>query len=375
MSITTTSLLLLAAWPAFAADVTLSSPGLPPSRMDAQGRLVEDWGSVGIRLTTDDAVAVPTVTVRSVKLDDQIPAAEARQLQGALDCALTAFRAPAFPGGLDVLTVTITETAGHETPCRLGLELPPNVRIGAKTVVQGGRPVITLPATPKVTQQTRDWGYQDDAVSLPGWAKPAVACDPAFGNIRAGLGGVPIAYRFKVEAKAGFNVVLGWCEGHWTQSGQRPVLCQVEGTAAMEVDPLARWGQHQPGGLTFAASDANGDGFLDLAVLPKAGAPDLNPILNVIWVFAAGPAPNLDRVILGQMNAQALYYVDVGGERDQPLESGGQVEYTLMLAPHGRQELTFLVACPGGSAPLPHQTAWTPDKLRRAAADVWRTWR
>lgn len=139
-------------------------------------------------MTTDGAVATPTVTVRSIKLDDQIPAVEARQQQGALDCALTAFRAPAFPVGLDVLTVTVTETAGHETPCRLGLELPPNVRIGANTVVQDGRPVITLPATLKVTQQTRDWGYQDDAVSLPGWAKPAVACDPAFRNIQTGLG-------------------------------------------------------------------------------------------------------------------------------------------------------------------------------------------
>jgi hypothetical protein len=35
-------LFILAAWPAAHADVTLDSPGLPPSRLDAQGRLVED---------------------------------------------------------------------------------------------------------------------------------------------------------------------------------------------------------------------------------------------------------------------------------------------------------------------------------------------
>ena len=43
------------------------------------------------------------------------------------------------------------------------------------------------------------------------------------------------------------------------------------------------------GVLLFAAKDANGDGQLDVAVLPKIGAPDTNPILNVLWLFPAGP--------------------------------------------------------------------------------------
>ena len=45
------------------------------------------------------------------------------------------------------------------------------------------------------------------------------------------MGGVPILYHFKVEPKAEVNVVLGFCESHWAQSGQRPVICQVEGAA------------------------------------------------------------------------------------------------------------------------------------------------
>ena len=212
-------------------------------------------------------------------------------------------------------------------------------------------------------------------MSLPGWAKPAVECDPAFRNIRAGMGGVPIEYRFKVDSKESFNLVLGWCESHWSQSGQRPVLCEIEGAAAQEVDPVARWGQHQPGAILFAAKDANGDGFLDVAIRPKRGAPDLNPILNAIWLFPSGPALNLERVVRGQVSAEALRCVDVGGEKDQSLEGGGEVEYAVTLPPNGRQELIFLVACPGGSAPLPNQTGWTTDKLRRAAVEVWRDWR
>ena len=156
----------------------------------------------------------------------------------------------------------------------------------------------------------------------PGGPTPAVECDPAFRNIRAGIGGVPILYRFKVDPKAKANVVLGFCESHWAQAGQRPVICQVEGAPPQEVDPVARWGQHQPGALLFAASDANGDGMLEVAVLPKPGAADQNPILNAIWLFPAETLPNLDQVIAGKLNAVASRYVQVGGANDQSLAAG-----------------------------------------------------
>jgi len=368
--------LALVAFPlaAAAADVVLASPGLPPSRLDDQGRLVEDWGAVGIRLSGQGLPSSPAITVKSTTLDQHVPAAEARLEQGPVTCTLTAFRAPVWPGGLDVLTVSLEGTGGRELACTLALDLPPTVRVGAKTVMQGGRPVLVFPGTAQISQETRDWGYHDDAVSLPGWARLEAGGDPAFRNIRAGMGGVPIEYRFKVEPKASFNVVLGFCESHWASSGQRPVVCQVEGAPVEEVDPLARWGQHQPGVVLFGASDANGDGFLDLVARPKAGAPDTNPILNVIWILPPGPAPSLDRVLLGQMNSQAIRYVDVGGERDQSLHSGGRVEYAITVPVQGREELTFLVACPGGSAPLPNQNAWTLERLRRSAAEVWRDW-
>ena len=356
------------------AEVTFTSPGLAPTRMDDQGSLVEDWGSITVNVAGTGLPATAPASVQSSKLDGFIPAAQAQSRYGTVALTLTAFRAPVWPAGLDVLTVRLVETGGQETPVQLSLALPETVHLGLKTVTLGGRAVLGLPAGTRVSQATRDWGWTDDAVAMPGWARPAVDCDPAFQNIRAGLGGVPILYHFKVDPKAKVNVVLGFCESFWAQAGQRPVICQVEGAPTQEVDPLARWGQHRPGATVFAASDANGDGTLDVAVLPKPGAPDQNPILNAIWLFPAETSPNLEQVIAGKLNAVALRYVAVGGGNDQSLYAGGRVEYALNLPAHATQELTFLVACPGSSVPPPDQTTWTPEKLRQSAAAVWRDW-
>ena len=215
--------------------------------MDDQGRLVEDWGTITVNVAGDGLPATAPATLQSIKLDGLIPAAQAQSRYGTVALTLTAFRAPVWPAGLDVLTVRLAETAGQETPVQLSLALPEAGRLGLKTVTLGGRAVLSLPAGTKVSQAMRDWGWADDAVALPGWAKPAVDCDPAFKNIRAGMDGVPILYHFKVDPKAKVKVVLGFCESHWAQAGQRPVICQVEGAPAQEVDPLARWGQHRPG--------------------------------------------------------------------------------------------------------------------------------
>jgi hypothetical protein len=225
-----------------------------------------------------------------------------------------------------------------------------------------------------VGQARRDWGWDDDARAIAGWAKPGVPCDPAFRNIRAGMGGLPIHYAFKVQPKAASTVVLGLCESHWAEAAKRPLVCHVEGAPAQEVDPVARWGQHKPGALLFQARDENGDGQLEVSVMSGLGASDPNPILNVIWIFPPTEKLNLDQVVAGRLNGLAVRCVDVGGPNDQPLYVSGKVEYAVSLAAKGSQEWTFLVACQGGSAPAPDQTAWTPEKLRKAAAEVWRGW-
>jgi len=356
-----------------AEPISIHSPGFPPSSLDAEGRLVEDWGSLGVALSGEGVVDGPTV-LQAVKLDDVIPAAQAATDRGAVRLIRTAFRAPAFPSGLDVLTVRVEEARGQPAEVMLGLDLPAKAAIGLRTVRLGGRVVLTLPDESLADRPMRDWGYCDEATSLPGWAKPAVKCDPAFRNIRAGMGGVPIVYRFAVEPKSAATVVLGLCESHWAEAGQRPLSCRVEGAAAQTIDPVGKWGQHKPGALIFAARDENGDGKLEVVVRAAPGARDRNPILNVIWIFPPGESPNLERLVSGDLSAAAARYVDVGGESDQSIYPPGMLEYRIVLPAGGAQELSFFVACPNSSAPLPDTSTWTAATLRRAALDVWRDW-
>jgi hypothetical protein len=351
----------------------IASPGFSPSQVDERGRLVEDWGTIDVRLR-GEGVAEADVQVAPLKLDDVIPAACVMSNHGAVEMTRTMYRAPIFPAGVDVLRVQLKELQGKPLDVVLALDTSAGTQLGQRVARIGGRTVLVLPREVIDAQPQLDWGYSDEAVSLPGWGKPKVECDAAFRNIRAGMGGVPIVYRFAVPAGSSATVVLGLCESHWSAAGQRPLRCRAEGAAEQAVDPVAKWGQHQPGLLVFQARDEDGDGKLSVMVRPAAHAPDQNPILNAIWVFAAGETPALDKVLAGQLNDTALYYVDVGGTKDQSVYPPGKMEFPVRLAAGGIQELTFLVACPGSEAPVPSRSDWSPDKLLRAARDVWRDW-
>ncbi|MCX6928533.1 MAG: hypothetical protein NT154_35790, partial [Verrucomicrobia bacterium] len=97
------------------ADVTFTSPGLAPSRLDDQGRLVEDWGSITVNMAGAGLPSTAPATLQSIKLDGLIPAAQAQSRYGTVALTLTAYRAPVWPAGLDVLIVRLAETAGQET--------------------------------------------------------------------------------------------------------------------------------------------------------------------------------------------------------------------------------------------------------------------
>jgi len=353
--------------------VAFHSPGFPPSSMDVQGRLLEDWAAVSAKLSGEGVTDGPA-KVEACTLDGVIPGARAVSNRGAVRLISTAYRAPAFPAGVDVLSFRVEEARGQTAKVTLAIELPEKARIGLRSVSLGARTVLTLLPEAIQEREFRDWGYYDDATSMPGWARPVGKCDPAFRNIRAGMGGVPIVYRFSVAPGSAANVVLGFCESHWAEPDNRPLICRVEGAREQKVDPVAKWGQHKPGVLAFRARDENADGKLQIAVLPVPGAPDQNPILNAIWIFPPGPAPDLKQVVAGDLSAKAIRYVQVGGEKDQSIYLPGKLEYPLTLAAGGAKELTFLVACHGGSAPIPEPTAWTTDTLRRAARAVWCDW-
>jgi len=338
-------LLALLTLAALAADpVEFGSPGFPPSKMDSEGRLVEDWGTVGVTLRGDGLVDA-SPRVEAVKLDGIVPAAQASSDRGAVRLNCTAFRAPIHPSGLDVLVVRVEEARGSPAEVTVALELPRGAKVGLRSVRVGSRQVLTLPEEIVPEDGLREWGWCDEGQSLKGWAKPDVPCDPAFHNIRAGMGGVPLVYRFSVKPKSAANVVLGFCESHWAEPGQRPLTCRVEGAAEQTVDPLSKWGRHRPGALLFSARDENGDGKLDVSVRGAAGAKDRNPILNVIWLFPGGEAPDLAKVVAGQLNGSADLYVDVGGDSDQSLFPAGKAEYRASLPAGGAKEWVFLAAC------------------------------
>ncbi|MCL4195708.1 MAG: hypothetical protein KJZ87_28485, partial [Thermoguttaceae bacterium] len=205
------TVLAIAAVVAAAEPISFTSPGLPPTTMDVEGRLVADWGKLGIRVS-GEGIVEGAVKVEAVKLDDMIPAARATAARGAVNLVCTAYRAPVFPSGVDVFTVRVEEAKGEPANVTLALEMPEKAERGMRTVKLGNRSVLALPADAMADRALREWGHCDEATSLPGWAKPAVPCDAAFKNIRAGMGGVPIVYRFTVPAKSTANVVLGLFE-------------------------------------------------------------------------------------------------------------------------------------------------------------------
>jgi len=354
-------------------EVEFSSPGLPPSKMDAAGRLVEDWGSVELQVD-GSTLAEASPKVFPTMLDDCIPAALAQVDRGPIRVTWFAYRAPIFPSGVDVLTVRLEAAGRDPVPAWVKLRLSAEAKMALTTARIGNRVVLSVPLETFAHVQTRDWGYVNETTAMPGWAKPEGPADPAYANIRAGMGGVPILYRFRVEPGSQAVVILGICESHYDRAGIRPVLYEVEGARPEVVDPIARWGRHRPGALPFRARDVNGDGQIEVAARPLPAARDRNPILNVIWVFQGNKIPTLPRLISGEVSQTAWRYVDVGGQNDQSFYLGGPLEFPVMVPATGSRQLTFLVACPGSSAPVPESTAWTADSLRQAARDVWLAW-
>jgi hypothetical protein len=351
-----------------ASELLLTSPGLPPSKVDPQGVIHEDWGTVALRLRKPEGARISEPQVQRTP----VPTAVTTATAGSVTLTQTAYRAPIWPGGVDVLNAQLANDAAQAATVTLDLIVPPDVSFGESTGMLAGRTVLGLPPGARPSRQELPWGCTGGVVPMPGWARPQGECDPAFRNISAGMGGVPIRYRFSVTPGSKHNVVLGFCESHWPSAGIRPVQIYVEGAAQAELDPIAAWGRHVPGCLQFDAADADNDGRLQVVIAPHPAASDKNTILNVIWVFPPDSYVDAREVLRGERNSLARYYVDVGGDNDQLLYQGGKLTYEFRLEPHGTRQLTFLLASPGARAvPDPTRSAWTAESLRRAAEEVW----
>jgi hypothetical protein len=353
----------------------IGTPDTSPTLVLPDGGLKTAWGTVRLCLAGDTAGAAATA-VRQARAESAILEAVTESAAGGVRLILRAYRAPVFPAGFDVLEAEVANTTTQRAQAAVGLQLPEGTVADASLVRQGGRPVVAIAPPPPVLRGT---GCITPAEAMPGWGHPNVPCHNAFRNIRAGMGGIPIAYQFLLNQKGDRRtVVLGLCESHWAEAGKRPLILQVEGAAERRVDPVAEWGQHRPGCVLFAAGDTDGDARIDVRVLPVPDAPDRNTILNAIWLFPAEAAPDLAEVLAGRLDSKALCVVDVGGPGDGPLTepgkidlAGGRPTYRLELEPGARQTLGFLVAVGGSAVPAWSATTWTLAGLRQAASDVW----
>ena len=350
------------------ADVEIRSPGSAPTKVTSDGSVVESWGTVCLKIVEPNDAQI---TEHRGEMEP-MPVAVTRRRAGEVTLTQSAYRAPVWPSGVDVLEAALTNHGTEAAKTELELAVPEGMQIGDTTGTIGRLPSLLLPGDLPVIREEREWGYTDGVSALPGWAKPNVPCDPAFRNIAAGMGGVPIRYRFHVQPGAKRTVVLGFCESHHPTRGLRPLLVQVEGTEDRSVDPIALWGRHVPGVLRFDAADADADGRLEIAIAPHPQARDRNPILNVLWVFETATRIDEAKLLAGEANDQAERYVDVGGENDQSLYKPGNLRFTLELAPNDHREFIFLLRSPDCRLfPDMSLGLWTHETLRKAAADVW----
>ena len=342
-----------------------------PSTVDGAGVLHEDWGTVVLRLEGADDAA------RKVTLHDgYLPMSEHLVRSGSCEMRVIAFRAPTFGQPADALRAEVTNRSAEPAQARLVLSSPAlslDATLTEAGLGAGPRLLVSLPAYVRPALPEREWGCRSGQ-PLPAWASPSEPCDPAFRNIRVGFNGEPVAYTFRVTPGARATVVLGLCESHWAEPAQRPLLLRVEGAAERPCDPVGEWGRHVPRCLRFDAADTSNDGRLDVAVLPGAGAADRNTILNAIWVFPPEMQVDLDAVKRGELSTAATCYVDVGGAKDQSLYTAGDVIYDLTLQPGAQEELTFLVAGHGVSAPRGPETHAAADRLLAQTEGLWTAW-
>ncbi len=348
-------------------EIEIGSPGFLSSKVAPDGSLVEPWGSVSLRL-----LGPAGAIIEQRRQDEPMPCAITLSDAGQVRLTQTAYRAPIWPEGCDVIEAAVENRGDQPVEAQLELALPEKMLIGETLGMIGGRPSLALPRALCSAREERDWGFMGGATALRGWGKPSKPCDPTFKNIAAGLGGVPIKYKFSTDVGGTMTVVLGFCESHHEMTNQRVMLATVEGAPPLSIDPIARWGRHVPGVVRFVAKDADRDGRIIVAVAPDALTSDRNPILNAIWLFAPSMVPDDATIIAGTASPSALKYVDVGGESDQSLYPPGNLKYTIPLLPRETRSLVLCARCPGAkSVPDPATSAWTSSSLRRAATEVW----
>jgi len=148
-------------------------------------------------------------------------------------------------------------------------------------------------------------------VYLSNWGYGSIT-DPALRHVydtMRWIAGNPLSVTLDhLPAGEQVQVQLLISEGYWNGNNRR-VDIEIEGTTEfVNVDPWTLWGYKQPG-LATATATVSPDGILNVRLLPNAGAPDKNPVLDGIIVSTPVPALPGSAVPLtaASVTASAIY--------------------------------------------------------------------
>lgn len=109
-----------------AGDVELRSPGFPSSKVADDGSLIEPWGSIRLQIIEPQG---SRVTAHHAE-QGPMPVAVTTMETGPVALVQSAYRAPIWPAGVDVLEAVLTN---HDrTPARVQLKaaVPKDMDLG-----------------------------------------------------------------------------------------------------------------------------------------------------------------------------------------------------------------------------------------------------
>ena len=135
-------------------------------------------------------------------------------------------------------------------------------------------------------------------------------------------GGSAAAYHFAVRRSGKFLVGIGFYDPK-SKPGTRVQNVVIDGQLVDTLDPAA---ERNPFVRLYTVEDANADGLLEVSCSHAQDEAGVTGMMNIIWVFDARQAANVDAAKLarGRSRVTPLYRVDRNSESGP---AAGHVEY------------------------------------------------
>ncbi len=156
--------------------------------------------------------------------------------------------------------------------------------------------------------------------TVHGWASPPTPCESAFRDGAVGRK-ESVHYRFRAEKNQTYTIVCGFREGSNDKPGDRLLDIEINAKNRRRLDLAKEFGRNVPVLIPLEARDENGDGLIDLAIVPDNDCPDPVSLLNVLWVFKGRPSLDLDELRQGRSSVPPLAHVAGGNDPNRQLLS------------------------------------------------------